>query len=108
MNTLGYNDGSDSSGTGSHARSTRGGAKKAAAGGDGAANPPRASGSSRPGTDADRRAGFDSHASQNDTRTDEQLLASYRGGDKQAFATLVSRYQRELFHLLVRFLGDRA
>src|SRR5262245_5594819 len=41
-------------------------------------------------------------------RTDEQLLADYRAGDKQSFATLVSRYQRELFHFLVRFLGDRA
>src|SRR4051812_18205590 len=40
--------------------------------------------------------------------TDEQLLESYRNGNKAAFATLVSRYQRELFHFLVRFLGDRA
>ncbi len=41
-------------------------------------------------------------------RTDEQLLADYRAGDKPSFATLVARYQRELFHFLVRFLGDRA
>lgn len=41
-------------------------------------------------------------------RTDEQLLSSYREGDKAAFAQLVQRYQRELFHFLVRFLGDRA
>ncbi len=41
-------------------------------------------------------------------RTDEQLLADYREGDRESFAALVSRYQRELFHFLVRFLGDRA
>jgi RNA polymerase sigma-70 factor (ECF subfamily) len=41
-------------------------------------------------------------------RTDEQLLAGYRNGDRASFAELVSRYQRELFHFLVRFLGDRA
>ena len=40
--------------------------------------------------------------------SDEQLLAEYRNGDKTAFSRLVSRYQRELFHFLVRFLGNRA
>ena len=40
--------------------------------------------------------------------TDEQLLESYRFGDKPSFQQLVERYQRELFHFLVRFLGDRA
>jgi RNA polymerase sigma-70 factor (ECF subfamily) len=40
--------------------------------------------------------------------TDEQLLSDYRNGDKTAFATLVNRYQRELYHFLVRFLGNRA
>ena len=40
--------------------------------------------------------------------TDEQLLADYRTGDKGAFAQLVSRYQRELYHFLVRFLGNRS
>ena len=40
--------------------------------------------------------------------TDEQLLAEYRAGDKTKFAVLVMRYQRELYHFLVRFLGDRA
>jgi RNA polymerase sigma-70 factor (ECF subfamily) len=40
--------------------------------------------------------------------TDEQLLLDYRAGDKPAFATLMQRYQRELYHFLVRFLGDRA
>jgi RNA polymerase sigma-70 factor (ECF subfamily) len=41
-------------------------------------------------------------------RTDEELLAAYRTGDHNSFASLVERYQRELFHFLVRFLGDRA
>jgi hypothetical protein len=41
-------------------------------------------------------------------KTDEQLLAAYRQGDRESFAKLVERYQRELFHFLVRFLGDRA
>lgn len=40
--------------------------------------------------------------------SDEQLLANYRNGDRSSFAQLVERYQRELFHFLVRFLGDRA
>ncbi len=40
--------------------------------------------------------------------SDEQLLAEYRAGDKTKFAVLVLRYQRELYHFLVRFLGDRA
>ena len=39
---------------------------------------------------------------------DEALLGAYRKGDRAAFAELVNRYQRELFHFLVRFLGDRA
>ena len=41
-------------------------------------------------------------------KTDEQLLESYRNGDRTSFAKLVERYQRELFHFLVRFLSDRA
>lgn len=41
-------------------------------------------------------------------RTDEQLLDDYRHGDKSSFASLVNRYQRELYHFLVRFLGNRA
>lgn len=40
--------------------------------------------------------------------SDEQLLSDYRNGDKGAFAALVNRYQRELYHFLVRFLGNRA
>lgn len=43
-----------------------------------------------------------------DERTDEQLLADYREGDRKAFQQLVDRHQRELFHFLVRFLGNRA
>ena len=41
-------------------------------------------------------------------RSDEQLLDSYRHGDRATFALLVGRYQRELYHFLVRFLGNRA
>ena len=41
-------------------------------------------------------------------RSDEQLLLAYRQGDRASFNELVARYQRELFHFLVRFLGDRA
>lgn len=40
--------------------------------------------------------------------TDEELLARYRTGDREAFAELVGRYQLELFHFLMRFLGKRA
>jgi len=39
---------------------------------------------------------------------DEELVASFRSGEKQAFNALVLRYQRELFHFLVRFMGNRA
>lgn len=41
-------------------------------------------------------------------RSDEQLLLAYRAGDRASFTQLMGRYQRELFHFLVRFLGDRA
>jgi RNA polymerase sigma-70 factor (ECF subfamily) len=41
-------------------------------------------------------------------RTDEQLLDAYRHGDAPSFTRLLERYQRELYHFLVRFLGDRA
>lgn len=40
--------------------------------------------------------------------SDEQLLAMHQSGDRQAFATLVKRYERELYLFLVRFTGDRA
>ena len=46
--------------------------------------------------------------SASDGPTDEQLLASYRHGDRGGFTDLVTRYHRELFHFLIRFLGDRA
>ncbi len=35
--------------------------------------------------------------------TDEALLSAYRHGDRAGFSQLVERYQRELFHFLVRF-----
>ncbi len=45
-------------------------------------------------------------------RSDEQLVESYRtaqdAGAAEAFATLVDRYTQELFHFLVRFVGNRA
>jgi RNA polymerase sigma-70 factor (ECF subfamily) len=40
--------------------------------------------------------------------SDEDLLIAYRRGDRASFAKLLQRYQRELFHFLVRFIGDRA
>mgnify|MGYP001092674931 CR=1 FL=1 len=44
--------------------------------------------------------------------SDETLVESYRSGQGsvagQAFATLVDRYAQELFHFLVRFVGNRA
>jgi RNA polymerase sigma-70 factor (ECF subfamily) len=50
----------------------------------------------------------DNTAAKSGDKTDEQLLSAYREGNRTAFASLVDRYQRELFHFLVRFLGDRA
>jgi RNA polymerase sigma-70 factor (ECF subfamily) len=47
------------------------------------------------------------HSARADERTDEQLLADYRHGDKSTFQLLVQRYHRELYHFLVRFVGDR-
>jgi len=39
--------------------------------------------------------------------SDEELLSAYRRkGDRQAFAELVHRYERELYSYLRRFLGD--
>jgi len=48
------------------------------------------------------------HPSRSADPPDETLLAKYRTGDRKSFALLVERYQRELFHFLVRFLSDRA
>ena len=105
MSSLGYNDGRG----GNAARSAH-----AKPDGDGGGSVPP------PGT-IDRRAdreddtaldnthaALTAHAMASDQRTDEQLLKSYQQGEKAAFATLVSRYQRELFHFLIRFIGDRA
>lgn len=40
--------------------------------------------------------------------TDEQLLLAYRQtGDRESFAQLVYRYERELFSYLRRYIGDR-
>lgn len=41
-------------------------------------------------------------------RTDEQLLAAFRGGDLGAYRSLVERYHDDLVRFLIRFLGDRA
>lgn len=58
-------------------------------------------------TKDDRRA--KSATASPNPRTDEQLFREYRrGGDSDLFATLVSRYQRELYNYLRRFLGDAA
>jgi RNA polymerase sigma-70 factor (ECF subfamily) len=40
--------------------------------------------------------------------TDEQLLAAHLQGDRQAFSALFERYQRDLYHFLLRFLGNSA
>ncbi|MCC6239842.1 MAG: RNA polymerase sigma factor [Phycisphaerales bacterium] len=42
------------------------------------------------------------------SRTDEQLMQSFCNGDKGSFDELMQRYQRELYHFLVRFLGNRS
>src|SRR6266404_6625955 len=39
---------------------------------------------------------------------DEQLLVRFRAGDGEAFASLVRRYERELYGYLRRYLGDAA
>lgn len=40
------------------------------------------------------------------TCTDEELLARFRRGHKEAFGVLVRRYERELYGYLRRYLGD--
>jgi len=42
-----------------------------------------------------------------DRCSDEDLLRRLRRGEKDAFAFLVQRYERELFGYLCRYLGDR-
>lgn len=69
----------------------------------------RATGRSRDGNEGNGKgAAIDVPTLSSADRPDEQLLADYRHGDKNAFGLLVSRYQRELYHFLVRFLGNRA
>jgi len=38
---------------------------------------------------------------------DEALVASCRSGNRTAFATLVGRYERPVFNVAFRMLGDR-
>src|SRR6516225_10894902 len=38
--------------------------------------------------------------------TDEELLARFRRGQREAFGMLVRRYERELYGYLRRYLGD--
>jgi RNA polymerase sigma-70 factor (ECF subfamily) len=74
-------------------------------------NPPDGAGGvpgARGVADGDSGEGRPTRAQNAGEPTDEQLLSEYRTGDKTAFARLVSRYQRELYHFLVRFLGNRA
>jgi RNA polymerase sigma-70 factor, ECF subfamily len=59
------------------------------------------------GLDAQKSPDFSGHFSP-EKPTDEELLEQYRGGDRASFRILVDRYQRELFHFLVRFTGNRA
>ncbi len=40
-------------------------------------------------------------------RNDEQLLEAYRGGDLEAFRTLIGRYHDDLLRFLIRLTGDR-
>jgi RNA polymerase sigma-70 factor (ECF subfamily) len=78
-------------------------------GGNGSGAPPAGNGHGR-GHDGNGSGAVDARmaAAAGGGRTDEQLLDAYRFGDRQSFAELVGRYQRELYHFLVRFLGNRA
>lgn len=73
--------------------------------GNGLPDPPKGNGE---GTPVGNGRAVDRHVNRIADKTDEQLLSAYRAGDRSSFAALVDRYQRELFHFLVRFLGDRA
>lgn len=42
------------------------------------------------------------------TLKDEQLVVAYREGDVSALPELIGRYEKELFHFLIRFAGNRA
>ncbi|MGB0768963.1 MAG: RNA polymerase sigma factor [Phycisphaeraceae bacterium] len=39
---------------------------------------------------------------------DEQLVVAYREGNSAALPELIRRYEKELFHFLIRFAGNRA
>ncbi len=39
--------------------------------------------------------------------TDERLVEVFRGGEIEAFNLLIGRYKHELFHFLIRFVGNR-
>src|SRR3954467_5722082 len=101
MNASPYNHGPNGNGNGAAAGAAA--AAQPADGADGAtvlSQDPRA--------DGDGSGGSGRRGEEGGQRTDEQLLADYRAGDKASFAELESRYQRELYHFLVRFLGNRA
>ena len=42
------------------------------------------------------------------TLKDEQLVVAYREGNVAALPELIGRYEKELFHFLIRFAGNRA
>lgn len=42
------------------------------------------------------------------TLKDEQLVVAYREGNSAALPELIKRYEKELFHFLIRFAGNRA
>ena len=39
--------------------------------------------------------------------TDSELVERYRNGDVRAFETLVHRYERQIFTVLLRYVGDQ-
>ena len=41
-------------------------------------------------------------------QADEVLVEKYLAGEQAAFDAIVARYQREVFHFLIRFMGNRA
>ncbi|MEX0774279.1 MAG: RNA polymerase sigma factor [Phycisphaeraceae bacterium] len=43
-----------------------------------------------------------------DPRTDQELIRDYQVGDAQSFVQLLERYRLEVFHFLIRFVGNRA
>jgi RNA polymerase sigma-70 factor (ECF subfamily) len=98
MNPSPFNHGGN--GHGAAPGAAHGAAREAADAGDGSAL--LSPGPVGDGDGGSRRGALDGQ------RADEQLLADYRAGDKTSFSELVSRYQRELYHFLVRFLGNRA